>query len=73
MGRDVKVPDDMVPRVARVIADGVRDDMPSDEIARAAIAAMREPTPQMLGAASCIPHARDAEIYRAMIAAALRR
>lgn len=39
--------------------------------ARAAIEAMKEPTPEMKAAASRIPHARDDEIYRAMIDAAL--
>lgn len=40
--------------------------------ARAAIEAMREPTPEMVAAASRIPHASDVEIYGAMLVAALQ-
>jgi hypothetical protein len=45
-------------------------DNPRD-VARAVLQAIREPSEGMIGAASRIPHARDSEIYQAMIDAAL--
>ena len=41
---------EMVERVAKAIKRGIADDLPSADIARAAIEAMREPTEAMLHA-----------------------
>lgn len=62
----------MIDRVAIAIANATHIDEPNfNAIARAAIEEMREPTVEMLYAASRVNHPRDVEIWQAMIDGAL--
>lgn len=73
--------DSMIERVASAIARSARavgggyvsgDEFPWEDAARAAIAAMREPTEAMVAEARRNNHPRDEETWRTMIDAALK-
>lgn len=62
----------LIRRVADAIeAQMASDDNAPDDLARAAIAAMREPTSAMVGAANRNNHPRDIDTWRTMIDEAL--
>lgn len=63
---------EMVKRVADAIEWQMSlDDNNSDDLARAAIKAMREPTCEMVAAANRNNHPRDVDTWRTMIDATL--
>lgn len=70
---------DIIERAARALCEHKAYDWPSGadmqeqwkDQARAVLQAIREPTEDMMAASNRIPHARDEEIYQAMIDAAL--
>lgn len=69
----IQTTDPLMQRVAKAIEDqmATEDKMPED-LARAAVLAMREPSPGMISAANRNNHPRDIDTWRTMIDTALR-